>query len=185
MATSAPRGFTPINLDWSRVHRYYKSAAVALGIGDPVVRSADSSDPLGYGSITRATTGQNVTGVVVGIEPNATRTTKYLASGDTGYVLVADYSDQEFLVQDNGGATGIAVTDCGNHVNHVTALDCDTNTGRSKYQLDTEAKSTGNTWIICRLDDKPDNAAGAYARWVVKANLHTEVNAGVTNVKEI
>ncbi len=182
---NAPRGFTPINLDWSRVHRYYKSASVVLGVGDPVIRAANSSDPEGYNSVTRSTTGAAITGVVVAIEPNATRTTKHLASGDLGYVLVADHPDQEFLTQDNGGASGIIITQLGQHVDSVTALDANTTTGRSKYQLDTEAVAADNTWILIRKYDAPDNAVGANCRWIVKANLHTEANASATNATEI
>ncbi len=181
----APRGFTPINLDWSRVHRYYKSAAVILGVGDPVIRSANSSDPEGYSSVTRATTGAAITGVIVAIEPNATRTTKHLASADTGYVLVADHPMQEFLVQDNGGASGLIITQIGQHIDSVTAIDADTTTGRSKYELDTEAVATDNTWVLVRKNDMPDNAVGANCDWIVKPNLHTECNASATNVTEI
>lgn len=189
---NAPRGFTPININWSRCHLYYKSAAVALGVGDPVIRATNSADPLGYSAVTRATTGSAVTGVVVGIMMDPTsngngnpRLTPYLASGDSGYVLVADDPEQEFLVQDNGGATGIAITAMGKHINSVTALNCDTTTGRSKYQIDTEAQSAANTWLLCRLDQKPDNVVGAYARWIVKASLHTESNASATNLTDI
>lgn len=181
----APRGFTPIDLDWRDVHRYYKSAAVIIGVGDPVVRAANSADPQGYNAVTRATTGAAVTGVVVAIEPSPTRSTKHLASGDTGYVLVADHPDQEFLVQDNGGATGLVITNLGQHVDSVAAIDADTTTGRSKYELDTEAIATDNTWVLVRKNDAPDNAVGANCDWVVKANLHTEANASATNVTEI
>lgn len=182
---NAPRGFTPINLDWSRVHRYYKSASVVIGVGDPVIRAANSTDPEGYASITRATTGAAITGVVVGIEPNASRTTKHLASGDTGYVLVADDPNQEFEVQDNGGASGLIITQIGEHIDSVTALDANTTTGRSKYQLDTEAVAADNTWSLVRLVNEPNNAVGANARWIVKPNLHTECNNSATNITTI
>jgi hypothetical protein len=181
----APRGFEPINLRDEHVHRYYKSAAVALGKGDPVVRVANSTDPQGYGMITRATTGAAITGVVVGVEPKSTRTTPYLASGDTGYVLVADWPEQEFRVQDNGGATGIALADIGNHIDSVAAINCNTTTGQSNYEIDTEAKAADNTWIIVRKDDEPGNDIGANCKWIVKPNLHTEANASATNVSEI
>lgn len=185
---NAPRGFTPVNLDWARVHRYYKSASVILGVGDPVIRSTASADPQGYGSVTRATTGAAITGVVVGIEPDVTHTLadqKYLASADTGYVMVADYAGQEFSVQDNGGAAGIPITAMGTHINSVSAIDANTTTGRSNYQLDTQAQTTGDTWVLVRKDDMPNNVVGANAIWIVKANLHTEQNASATNVSAI
>lgn len=183
---NAPRGFTPVYLDPAQVHRYYKSAAVALGVGDPVVRAADSADPQGYPAVTRATTGANITGVVVGIEPDASRPTKrYLASGDSGYVLVADDPNQLFKIQDNGGASGLIVTQIGEHINTVTAIDCNTTTGRSKYEIDTEAVSSGNQFRIVQKDNSPGNSVGANCIWIVKPNLHTEVNLGVANSKSI
>jgi len=181
----APRGFTPLALEDRYVHMYYKSAAVILGVGDPVVRAANSSDPLGYASVTRATTGAAITGVVVAILPSVGRTTKHLASADTGYVLVADSPDQLFRVQDNGGATGIIVTQIGEHVDSVTAINANTTTGRSNYELDTEAVAADNTWVLVAKDNAVNNVVGANCSWVVKANLHTEANASATNVTSI
>lgn len=181
----APRGFSPVNLKPYQVHRYYKSAAVAIGVGDPVIRAANSADPEGYAAVTRATTGAAITGVVVGVQPHPDRTYNYLKSGDSGYLLVADDPNLEFVVQDNGGASGLIVTQIGQHIDSVAAIDCNTSTGRSNYELDTEAVATDNTWILVRLDDQPGNAVGANAKWVVKANLHTEANASATNTTEI
>lgn len=179
-----PRGFLPVGPKIV-CHRYYKSASVQLGVGDPVVRAANSGDPLGYAAVTRATTGAAVTGVVVSVESDPDRSYPYLKSADTGYVLVADDPNQEFLVQDNGGATGIVITNLGQHIDSVAAIDCDSTTGRSKYELDTEAIATDNTWVLVRKDDRPDNEVGANCDYIVKANLHTEVNASATNVTEI
>lgn len=183
----APDGFTPIDLQPQHVHKYYKSASVILAIGDPVVRAANSGDPLGYPAVTRATTGAAITGVVVGVEQDYSNLNKsgYLLAADTGYVLVADHPNQEFIVQDNGGATGLIVTQVGEHIDSVTALDANTSTGRSKYEIDTEAVAADNTWSIMGLLEAPDNAVGANARWRVKANLHTEANASATNVTSI
>jgi len=180
----APRGFEPAG-EIIRARMYYKAAAVRLGKGDPVVRAANSTDANGYGLVTRATTGAAISGVVIGVVPDSARSTSYLASGDSGYVLVADHPMQEFRVQDNGGTTGIALADIGNHVDSVAAIDCSTVTGQSLYELDTEAKATDNTWILVRKDDEPNNAIGANCKWIVVPNLHTEANASATNVTEI
>src|SRR3990167_1479206 len=126
----APRGFTPLNL--KRARRYYKDATAGIiGVGDPVIRVTNSSSPAGYPEIVRATTGSAITGVVIACEPLTTDLTKvgYLAAADVGYVLVADHPCQEFIVQDNGGATGIIVTNIGQHVDSVAALDADTTIG--------------------------------------------------------
>lgn len=180
----APRGFTPVN-PFCKVRKYFKNAAVQLGVGDPVIRATNSDDANGYPEVTRATTGSAITGVVVEVLPDNARTYPYLKSGDSGYVMVADDPNELFLVQDNGGATGIAITNLGQHIDSVAAIDCHSTTGRSKYELDTEAIATDNTWVLVDIDHRPDNAVGANADWIVKPNLHTEANASATNVTEI
>jgi hypothetical protein len=190
---NAPRGFEPVRYADGKPYtgqatRYYKdtTANMVISIGDPVIRVASSSDPEGGGEITRATTGAAITGVVVAIEPKRSdlQQVGYLSATDVGYVLVADDPDLIYEVQEGGSGTALAVTDVGKHIDSVTALDGDTTIGRSKYQIDNNAKATDNTWIIVGLSPKPDNAVGQYAKWLVKANLHTETNAGATDRTE-
>ena len=182
-----PRGFRQLKQNTQKCNRYYKGTdAGIIGVGDPVIRQADSADPEGYSEIVRATTGAAITGIVVAIEPTRSDLTqRHLASADTGYVLVDDDPNSRFVVQDNGGATGLVVEDIGEHVDSVAAIDADTTTGISKYELDTEAQATGNTFRLERLLDRPDNTAGANADWVVSVNLHTEANASATNKTEV
>lgn len=187
-----PNGFKPVcyksGAKYSGAHRvYWKDAtAGAIGIGDPVIRVTNSSDAKGRPEIVRATTGAAITGVVVGFYPNISNLDqRYFAAATTGYVMVADDPDLYFEVQDNGGASGIIVTQVGEHVDSVTALDCDSTTGVSKYELDTEAVATNNTWRIEALSERVNNAVGANARWIVSANLHTEVNASASNKTEV
>lgn len=189
----APRGFTPVKYRSGKPYdgiarRYYKSTtAGVIGIGDPVIRATNSTDPEGGPEIVRATTGAAITGVVVGIEPTRSDLGKvgYLASADTGYVLVADDPELLFEVQEVSGGTALAVTNIGQHIDSVTALDADTTIGRSKYEIDNAAVATGNTWRLESLVNRPDNAVGEHAKWLVMANLHTEVNASATNLTEI
>lgn len=190
---NAPRGFMPVKYRSGKSYdgicrRYYKdTTAGIIGVGDPVVRVTASSDPLGGPEIVRATTGGAITGIVVGIEPDANRLGQvgYLAAADVGYVLVADDPFLMFEVQEGGAGTALAVTDVGKHINSVTALNADTVIGRSKYQIDNNAKSTGNTFRIEQLVQREDNAVGAYAKWLVSANLHTETNASATTLTEV
>lgn len=167
---------------------YYKdTTAGIIAVGDPVIRGTNSSDPEGYPEAVRASTGGAITGVVVGVVPTLSRIDqpRHLLAADVGYIMVADDPNLLFEVQDNGGATGIIITNIGQHVNSVAAIDADTTLGYSKYQLDTEAISTGNTWRIEKLVKRADNTVGANAKWLVSANLHTEVNASATNLTEI
>ena len=184
----APNGFTPINLLPDRVHRYYKDAtAGVIAVGDPVIRVANSSDPLGYPEIVRATTGAAITGVVIAVEPIVSNLSQFghYKAADIGYLLVADYPLQEFIVQDNGGVTELAVIHIGEHIDSVTAIDADEVMGRSKYEIDTQARATGNTFRLERLYHIEDNDIGANAVWVVKPNLHTESNASATTLTEV
>lgn len=190
---NAPRGFEPVRHSdgkpyTGQCNRYYKDATAGIiGVGDPVIRVVSSSDPEGGPEIVRATTGAAITGVVVGIEPvrGSLSQVGYLAAADVGYVLVADDPTLLFEVQEGGSGTALAVTDIGKHIDSVTALNADTTIGRSKYQIDNNAKATDNTWIIVGLSPKGDNVVGPYAKWLVKPNLHTETNASSTNVTEI
>lgn len=183
-----PNGFT-VHGPLLRENRYYKdtTANTVIAVGDPVIRVTNSSSPDGYPEIVRATTGAAITGVVTRVEPIRSDLNQhgYLSSSQVGYVYVADHPQQEFLVQDNGGATGIIVTNIGQHVDSVTALDGSTVLGRSKYEIDTEAIASDNTWRIERLYDAPGNAVGDNAKWIVKPNLHTEVNASATTLTEV
>ncbi len=167
--------------------RYYKDAtAGVIGVGDPVVEVTNSSDPLGGPEIVRATTGAAITGVVVGIAPNvANLNQRYLAAADIGYVYVADDPDLCFEVQEGSGGTPLAVTNVGQHIDSVTALDCNLVTGRSKYEISNAALATDNTWRIEELVHREDNAVGEHAKWIVSANLHTRANAGATNLTEV
>lgn len=188
----APRGFIPVRYRSGHgysgaARRYYKSATAGIiGIGDPVIRATNSTDPEGGPEIVRATTGAAITGVVVGIEPvRSDLAQRHLASADTGYVYVADDPDLLFEVQEVTGGTALAVANIGEHIDSIAAVDANTTTGVSKYEIDNAALATGNTWRIEALVNRPDNAVGEHAKWIVAANLHTEVNASATNLTEI
>lgn len=189
-----PRGFVPVRYKDGRPYngeatRYYKdtTANMVIAVGDPVIRVANSSDPQGGPEITRATTGAAVTGVVVGIEPNLNDLSKqgYLSATDVGYVFVADADDLLFEVQEGGVGSALAVTNIGDHIDSVAALDGDTVRGLSKYQIDNNAVATDNTWRIEALSPREGNTVGQYAKWLVSKNLSTEVNASATTRTEV
>lgn len=190
--SNTPRGFTPVgNMHGGATghcNTYYKSTtAGVIGVGDVVIRVVNSSDPLGGAEIVKATQDAAMTGVVVGISVNRgdLRKSGYLAAADTGYVLVEDNPQALFEVQESGSGTAFAVTDIGKHVSTITAANANTTLGRSVDALDNAAKATGNTFILRRLSNRPNNSVGAYAKWIVQPNLHTEQNASATNITEI
>lgn len=187
-------GFYPVlNSDGSvytgQGRKYYKSATSGpIAVGDVVVRKTGSIDPLGGPEIIKYTVGSYMTGVVVSVDPDVTNITKVpgvLLAADLGYVYVEDDPAVIFEVQEGGTGTALAITDVGKHINSLTAADADATIGRSVDGIDNNAKATNNSFIIVRLAPNTGNNVGLYAKWWVKANLHTEVNAGATNVKEI
>ncbi len=193
--TDQPNGFLPLNNPYGHApstNRYYKSATAGIiGIGDPVIRATNSTDPLGGPEIVRATTGAAITGVVTAIEQAQDGTPAdlsklHLASADTGYVTICDDPDARFVVQDTTGGTALVTADIGEHFDSITAVDADTTTGKSKYELDNAARATGNTWRLESLLQREGNISGEeHAKWIVSANLHTEANASATRKTEI
>lgn len=188
----APRGFTPVKYQSGHPYngaarRYYKDATAGIiGIGDPVIRVTNSSDPEGGPEIVRATTGAAITGVVVAIDPvRSNLSQQHLAAADVGYVYVADDPNLLFEVQEVTGGTALVVTNVGQHIDSVAAIDADTTTGRSKYEIDNAAVATDNTWRLEELVNRPDNAVGEHAKWLVSANLHTEANASASRKTEV
>ena len=188
----APRGFRPVKYRsgvayTGAARRYYKDATAGIiGIGDPVIRVTNSSDPEGGPEIVRGTTGSAITGVVVAIDPiRSNLSQRHLAAADVGYVYVADDPDLLFEVQEVTGGTALTVTQVGEHIDSITAINADTTTGISKYEIDNAAVATDNTWRLEELVIRPDNVVGEHAKWLVSANLHTEVNASASNKTEV
>jgi len=173
-----PNGFTPIGmLDGSKIPveiAAINSAGSNIFIGDVVsVKSGGDLDA------ATADDANIVYGVVVGIvdenkvpagHPNSTISTKYLPSGDTGFLLVAlALPGAKFRVQASTG-TALAATDrfaCANHV----AGTGSTTTGRSGHELNSTVV-TGSAAQCCILDkvDEPGNDWGAHVDLVVTFN---------------
>lgn len=191
---NSPFGFKPVCYKDGKPYNgqarmYYKAATSApIFVGDPVIRIV-STNADGYPMIDRATTGAAVTGHVVGIVNNINDLTKakYLAADDTGYVMVCDDPNVLLVVQEGGAGTALALAQIGKHIDAVAAVDGNTTTGNSNYQLDNNAVASGNTYRIEALVDAvaPGNTLGAYQKVIVAVNLSTEVNAGASNLSEV
>jgi len=166
--------------------RYYVGTGVAtnLFVGDPVLVSG-SGDAAGVPGVVLATAGATnyITGAIVGIEsltPTAILT-NYHVSGTAGYVLVADDPDLIFEIQEDSDGGALAVTDISENADLISGTGS-TYTGSSGWMLDSSSHGTGATkqLKILSLEQRPDNAIGAYAKWLVEINLHSQRNpAGV------
>ena len=187
----APRGFRPVKYRSGHAYTgaaktYYKDASVILGIGDPVVIAANSSCPLGYLEVTRATTGAAISGIVVGREIDMADLSKmHIAAADACYLRVADEPDLILEVQEVSGGTPLAIANLGQHIDAVTAINANATTGISNYEIDNGALATDNTFRLEELVQRADNELGEHAKWLVSINLHTNANASATNLTEV
>jgi hypothetical protein len=153
----------------------------AFAIGDPVVSVAGGADSHGVEAVTLAAATGAIRGVIVGISdtwpgsakignPNSTIRPAAAQTGDW-YAMVADDPMLVFEVQEIGTGTPLTVADVGLNTNFVVG----TNNGYvSGWLLDNATEDVTATLQakILGLVQRPDNAVGAYAKWLVKINNH-------------
>jgi hypothetical protein len=169
-------GFRPVkHLNGSayngQVNMYYipSSDSTAVYIGD-AVKLAANSDSAGIPAVTKASVGDAIVGVVVGIGnmPTANfyanlNTPVFHAASTAGYVLVADSPDVVFEVQTSNGT--LAATDVNKNINHADAGGSAT-TGMSGETVDVGTKATTATLTFKvhgfsqRIDNDPASANG-------------------------
>lgn len=152
----------------------------ALAIGDPVVSVAGGASADGIMAVTLGAAGAAVIGVVVGIfdsksgiktgNPDSIVRPGAAQSKDW-YVMVADDPMLLFEVQEVNSGTPLAAADVGLDCNLVAGAN---NGFVSGWTLDnaTEAVTATLNCKIMGLIQRPDNAIGACARWLVKLNNH-------------
>ena len=193
--TNAPFGLRPVEYlngaCWNGQARRYHIASGdtnAFAIGDPVVL-ASSSDAAGVATITLATPGSGLLGVVVGMgglqyggmsaDPTNLNTTVIPATKTKAYyVLVCDDPNVIFEAQEIGTGTQLTATEVGLNANLVAG----TNSGfQSGWLLTntTEADTATLDVKLLGLAQKPGNAFGQYAVWKVLINNHN-YRTGIT-----
>lgn len=93
-----------------------------------------------------------------------------------GYALVADHPQQEYIVQEDGDTSSIVVANVGLNANGISTHSGDTDTNRSKMELDSSSVATTATLAWKILGVHPDDtisaagAAGNYCRFIVMPN---------------
>jgi hypothetical protein len=182
---NTPRGLVPLRDAGSQPHNggvemFYVPASdgTALYIGDPVVKNG-SSDDAGVAAVIRASAGGPITGVVQGFVPDGTvDQTGYRAASTAAYVLVNTDPDTLYEIQEDGDGGQLAAADIGLNAS-VIAGSGNAYTKRSGFLLDssTKAATAGLELKIVGLSQRPGNAFGAYAKFVVKINDSTEGHA--------
>jgi len=185
-----PSGFTPVQYlngaEWSGQARLYSVAAAygtALYIGDPVI-SSGTSDANGVpGVILGAVTGA-LRGVIVGIgsseglpanivNPNIIYRPAAAQATDW-YVMVADDPMILFEIQEAAGTLQLAAADIGLNTAPVAAAG---NGFISGWMLQSSTGATPVTTATIQLKlmglvRRQQNAFGAYAKHLVKINVH-------------
>lgn len=197
--TNQPFGFMPIGsligAQWSgKSNMYYIPAAdtTQMSIGDPVKIAAYngttviSGDANGVPQCVKAAGTDTMRGVIVGfllanptninlqgtvldntiVNIPATKTRDY-------YALVADDPNTLYVVQGDSTATNQIVNSCNLNASFTVALPT-LPAMRSQSVLTSSSFLASNTlnWRIMGLYQDANNGFGAYARWVVRMNLH-------------
>lgn len=167
--------------------RQYSVAAgdgTAIYIGD-LVKNAGTSQVINgetMSDVVIAATGDVFAGVVVGALPVTRDSLPYRAASTQRVLLVDDDPNALFEVQEIGTGTPFTANDIGLNCN-ISVVAGSTVTGLSGTVLDNGTEATTNTLDvkIVGLVNRPDNAVGAFAKWLVRINRHRFVDqlAGV------
>lgn len=185
-----PSGFSPVRYlngaAWNGQANVYSIAAAyatELAIGDPVI-SAGSASASGLPTIALAAATGAVRGVIVGLGRTANLmgnwsnldTTKRPAAAQSTdwFAMVVDDPAVVFEIQEESNGTALAATEVG--LNTIPVLAA-AGTYLSGWQLRSATGATPATTATLQLrllglSQKQDNAFGAYAKWLVKFNVH-------------
>lgn len=184
-----PSGLTPVKYvgggEWNGQANLYSIAAgyaVELAIGDPVI-SSGTADANGVPGIALAAATGAIRGVIVGLgktegliaNPSNLDSTKRPAADPAAwYAMVVDDPNVVFEIQEQSNGTALAATEVG--LNQVPILAA-AGSYMSGWQLASASGATPATTAtlplrLLGLSRKPGNAFGAYAKWLVKINVH-------------
>jgi hypothetical protein len=185
--TDTPFGFKPVKhlngSPWNgKANVYYIPSTdnTAVFVGD-AVKGAGAADTTGkYPTVTQATAGAAVIGVVIGFGDNPYTMThpdspnrSYRPAATAMYAFVVDDPQVIFEVQEDSDANSITAAMVGLSTNFVVGSGS-TTTGRSAMELDSSdtATDTAGNCRILRLANREDNELGNYAKWEVLFGEH-------------
>lgn len=145
----------------------------AIFIGDPVTASGTSQTIDGnvYPDVDQAATGNIVYGVVVGVKPVTRDSTIHREASTQRILRVAVDPDLLYEIQEVSGGTALTANDIGLNANFVVGTGSAT-TGLSGVELNNSGEADTNTLDvkIVGLVNRPDNAVGEHAKWLVQIN---------------
>lgn len=147
--------------------------SVAVFIGDPVklVGTASTVNGAIYSDVAQAATGDVIQGVVVGVLADTRDSLTYRAASTVRLLLVETNPATLFELQEVSGGTPLAAADIGLNANFVVGSGS-TVTGYSGVELNNSGEATTNTLDvqIVGFVNRPDNAVGENAKWLVRLN---------------
>lgn len=152
----------------------------ALFIGG-LVKEAGSATADGTPHVTgNVATGDDMLGVVVGVEPVTADSEIYRAASAGRYVFVADDPNLLFEVQEDSVGAALAADAMGN-VADLTGLTAgSTSTGLSAIEIDSSTATAAGDGTedvkIVGFAQRQDNEIGNQANWLVRLNNHALVN---------
>jgi hypothetical protein len=188
--SNRPSGFSPVRYlngaPWNGQATMYSipaAYATELAIGDPVI-SGGSASASGLATIALAAATGAVRGVIVGLgtslnavaNPDNLNTTKRPAAAQVTdwYAMVVDDPNVIFEIQEQSNGTALAAAQVG--LNTVPILAA-AGTYLSGWQLASATGATPATTATLQLRllglvQRMNNEFGAYAKWLVKFNVH-------------
>lgn len=187
--SNTPFGLAPVEYlsgaPWNGQCRRYcipSTDGNAFAIGDVVV-PAGSADAKGIMTVTLATPGSGVLGVIVGmggekyggpsVDPSNLGTTIIPATKTKAYyVLVADDPNIIFEVQEIGTGTALTAAEVGRNANLVAGTNNGYVSGWLLTNSTEDVTATLDVKLMGLSQRIPDNTFGAYAKWNVLINNH-------------
>jgi hypothetical protein len=153
--------------------------ATAVFLGDPVIISgtAQTIDGVVYQDVDQAATGDVVVGVVTEVLFVTRDSTVYRAASTQRLLRVCDDPNVLFEIQEVSGGTALVANAIGLNCDFVVAAGS-TTTGFSGVELNNATEATTNTLDlhIWGFVNRPDNAVGEHAKWLVRINRHQHAN---------
>lgn len=147
-----------------------------------LVKPAGSANADGVMDVTgNVSTGNAVLGVIVAIEPVNAESLTYRAASTLRFVYVADDPNQLFEVQEDSDSGALVANDTGNVADLTGFTAGSTVYGTSTIEIDSSTKTASGDGsedvILIGLAQRPDNAIGNQAKWLVRLNNHFFVDA--------
>jgi len=167
----------------AKLYKMGAAYATTLYRGDPVVLN-------NAGNIVIATagTGNAILGAALGFydTDQGILTTSYYVGATAGihWCLVADDPRQLYVVQEDSVGGNLALVDLGQNSVLAAGAGGSAISGRSSWMIDSSAALAATAGDQIRLIDiyrSPDNAVGAYCKWVIRLN-NAQGAAGIVGV---